>query len=76
MPLAEINWKKFLEPGSVPPPDVFFTILEDQPSDAMSKLEDCVGVSKFSESDPAADDPVLTAQGHLQLMFRQRICLS
>ena len=55
MPLAEINWKKFLEPGSVPPPDVFFTILEDQPSDEMSELEDCVGVSEFSESDPAED---------------------
>ena len=53
MPLAEINWKKFLEPGSVPPPDVFFTILEDQPSDAVSKLEDFTSVSKFSESDPA-----------------------
>ena len=59
MPLAEINWKRFLEPGSVPPPDVFFTILEDQPSDAVSELEDCMGVSTISESEvlenPAED---------------------
>ena len=59
MPLAEINWKHFLEPGSVPPPDVFFTILEDQPSDAVSELEHCMGVSTISESevleDPAED---------------------
>ena len=44
-----------MQPGSVPPPDVFFTILEDQPS----KLEECTAVSTFSEievlEDPAKD---------------------
>ena len=30
MTLAEVNWKNFLEPGSEQPPDVFFSILEEE----------------------------------------------
>ena len=41
MALVEINWKRFLQPDSVPPPDVLFTFLDDQQSDSESDvLED------------------------------------
>ena len=48
MALVEINWKQFLQPDSVPPPDVLFTFLDDQQSDSESDVLE----------DPAENSPV------------------
>ena len=56
MTLAEINWKHFLEPGSEQPPDVFFSITEedtDRPSE--EELAGARGVFTFGANEVLED---------------------
>ena len=56
MTLAEINWKQFLEPGSEQPPDVFFSITEeDRPSEEVSELAGATGVFTFGANEVLED---------------------
>jgi len=62
MTLAEINWKQFLGPGSEQPPDVFFSIPEedkssekDRPSAEVSKLDGATGVFTFGANEVLED---------------------
>jgi len=57
MTLAEINWKQFLEPGSEQPPDVFFSIIDEEsrPSEEVSDSAGATGVFTFGSNEVLED---------------------
>jgi len=57
MTLAEINWKQFLEPGSEQPPDVFFSIIDEdsRPSEEVLDLAGATGVFTFGANEVLED---------------------